>query len=204
MKQPFRARLSLTILMGSLGFGMTSATAIPHSPFPTPEALRVPKGQTLLLKAIARGAQIYTCQAKQGEPANNDQYQEPYYEWQLKAPDANLFDERNRQQGQHYSGPTWTWNDGSQVVGKVKNKVDAPEPDAIPWLLLEAQPSETSNSGILSAAKWIQRVNTTGGQPPQSGCDRASETREVRVEYTADYYFYGTRERAESTPLERN
>jgi hypothetical protein len=204
MKTSFRARLSLVVLMGSLSIGTTSAVSI--SP-PTPEELQVPKGQTLLLKTIARGDQVYTCQAKQSDPGDNNQYERQYerqYEWQLKAPDANLFDEQNRRQGQHYLGPTWAWNDGSQVVGKVKNKVDAPTPDTIPWLLLEAQPSETSASGILTTAKWIQRVNTTGGQAPQSGCDRTTENREVRVEYTADYYFYGDREQADSTPLERN
>jgi hypothetical protein len=36
--------------------------------------------------------------------------------------------------------------------------------------------------GILATAKWIQRVNTTGGKAPQSGCDRTSENHEVRVE----------------------
>jgi len=45
----------------------------------------VPDGQALLLRAAARGAQIYTCKATTAEPAA--------FEWALKAPDAELFDQ---------------------------------------------------------------------------------------------------------------
>jgi hypothetical protein len=101
--------------------------------------------------------------------------------------------------GKHYLGPTWEWQDGSKVQGKVKTKVDAPDAQAIPWLLLEAkqpvamaaQPSGTSDA--LSSVKWIQRVNTVGGKAPQTSCDRTLQNREVRSSYTADYYFYGDR-----------
>ena len=38
-------------------------------PAAVPENLRVPDGQSLLLHAAARGAQIYTCKVKAAEPA---------------------------------------------------------------------------------------------------------------------------------------
>ena len=39
-------------------------------------------------------------------------------------------------------GPTWNLNDGSAVIGEVIAKADAPEPNAIQWLLLRAKSHE--------------------------------------------------------------
>src|SRR5258705_9949827 len=61
------------------------ASAQRPQPAAVPESLRVPDGQVLLLRAAARGAQIYTCKVTTAEP--------PAFEWALKAPDAELFDQ---------------------------------------------------------------------------------------------------------------
>ena len=37
----------------------------------------------------------------------------------------------------------------------------------------------------------IQRLNTKGGKAPVSGCDSSHAGLEVRVAYSADYFFYG-------------
>jgi len=37
---------------------------------------------------------------------------------------------------------------------------------------------------------FVQRVKTGGGKAPASGCDAANAGREVRVPYTAEYFFY--------------
>jgi hypothetical protein len=92
--------------------------------------------------------------------------------------------------GQHYAGPTWEANDGSKVMGEVKAKADAPEAKTIPWLLLAAR--SHAGNGIFSQVNWIQRVNTVGGTAPTGGCDRAYQNREIGINYTADYYFYGS------------
>lgn len=146
-----------------------------------PEAIAIPGGQRVLLKAVAKGVQIYVCKPKEGA-AN-------VYEWTLKAPEANLFNDSGQVVGKHYAGPTWESTDGSKVVGKLHAKVDAPEATAIPWLLLDAKSNE--GSGVLSAVKTIQRVATVGGKAPADGCDQAHANAETRVAYGATYYMYG-------------
>jgi hypothetical protein len=146
-----------------------------------PEAIAIPAGQRVLLKALAKGVQIYACKAKEGAASS--------YEWTLKAPEAELFDDKGQKIGKHYGGPTWEAADGSKVVGKLKTKVDAPEPTAIPWLLLETK--STEGVGVLSKVTNIQRVATVGGKAPSSGCDAAHANAETRIDYTATYYMYG-------------
>jgi Protein of unknown function (DUF3455) len=150
---------------------------------PIPAPLKVPSNQSLLFKAAAKGVQIYTCSAK-SESATD-------FEWTLKAPIADLFTDRGVLLGKHYAGPTWELrSDGSKVVGVVSNKVKARQKDAIPLLLLKAK--SHPEPGILGAVNWIQRLDTVGGIAPVTGCDRARQQAEVRVPYTANYYFYRT------------
>ena len=148
---------------------------------PTPDAIALPAGTPLLLKAAAKGVQIYACKAKEGAPSA--------YEWSLKAPDAELFDDKGQKIGKHYGGPTWESTDGSKVVAKLHSKVDAPDKTAIAWLLLDVKSSE--GAGVLSKVKSIQRLQTSGGQPPATGCDAAHAGAETRVDYSATYYMYG-------------
>ena len=37
---------------------------------------------------------------------------------------------------------------------------------------------------------YVQRLNTTKGVAPATGCDAAHTAAEVSVMYSADYYFY--------------
>src|SRR2546430_3072291 len=99
-----------------------------------PENLRVPDGAPLVLRAAARGVQIYTCKPKAAEPAA--------FEWTLKAPDAELFDAAGAKMGKHYAGPTWESADGSRVVGEILQR-SAVE-GTIPWLLMRAKSTEGS------------------------------------------------------------
>lgn len=159
--------------------GCTATAQIPSIMYvQIPEGIRVSANQDLLLTVAATGDQIYTCQATADSA----------YEWTLKAPEAELFDNQRQLVGRHYGGPTWEMNDGSKVVGQLQQKVDASQADAIPWLLLQTKSQE--EEGILSQANWIQRVNTVGGKAPAEGCDSMHENQEVRVNYSADYYFY--------------
>lgn len=149
----------------------------------TPEALAAPGDQVVLMKAGARGAQIYVCKARVDAAAT--------FEWSLKAPDAELTDDKGSTIGKHYAGPTWEAADGSKVVGEKKAQADAPEAGAIPWLLLTAKSSE--GAGAMAGVKTIQRVDTHGGKTPTEGCDAARAGAEARVPYTATYYFHGAR-----------
>jgi Protein of unknown function (DUF3455) len=170
--------MGLIIVFGC-ELGITLAQAAPTENAPVPDTLQVPKDQSLLLKAAAKGSQIYTCQAS----APNQ------FAWTLKAPEAELFDEQKQPLGRHYAGPTWESKDGSKVVGQVKAKVEPSQAEAIPWLLLETKSSE--GKGIFSQVKWVQRLNTVGGKAPTEDCDSTHQNQETKVSYTADYYFYG-------------
>jgi hypothetical protein len=144
-----------------------------------PSELQVPNGQTLLSTVQAEGDQIYICQASSTNPEQ--------FEWVLKAPEAVLL-QNGKPIGKHYGGPTWESNDGSKIVGQVKNKVNAPQADAIPWLLLEVKSNQ--GNGSLSEVNWVQRIRTSGGKAPTTGCDRSTSNTTVRVGYSADYLFY--------------
>jgi Protein of unknown function (DUF3455) len=143
-----------------------------------PDKLSPPATEKLILQAHATGDQIYVCQPGP----------EQKIAWTLKAPDAQLFDAQNKVIAKHYAGPTWKNTDGSEVVGKVAARADAPDANAIPWLLLSA--ASHTGSGTFSKITFIQRVHTKGGQPPQSGCDDAHRNAETKSPYSADYYFY--------------
>jgi uncharacterized protein DUF3455 len=89
----------------------------------------------------------------------------------------------------NYAGPTWKDNDGSEVTGKATARVNSPEPDSIPWLLVTV--TGHSGEGVLSRVTTIQRINTKGGQPPPAAdCNPAKQNTEVKSGYVADYYFY--------------
>ena len=153
-----------------------------QSPLPAdvPETLKVPAGQELIFHARASGSQIYVCQpGADQKPA-----------WTLKAPEARLFDARGKEIGSHYAGPTWKHKDGSEVTGKVAARQEAPQADSIPWLLLNA--NTHTGDGMLSRVLSIQRLHTRGGQPPATAtCEESKRGSEVKVPYSADYYFYG-------------
>jgi Protein of unknown function (DUF3455) len=153
-------------------------------PTDVPENLKVPAGQELMLIARATGSQIYVCQA------GTDQR----LAWVLKAPEATLFDSRGAEIGRHYGGPTWKHKDGSEVTGKVAARQDAPQPDSIPWLLLNA--NTHTGDGIFSRISFIQRLHTKGGQPPAADtCQESKRGSEVKTPYSADYYFYAPAQR---------
>ena len=144
-----------------------------------PAAIRVPSGASLLVRFHAVGAQVYTCSASaNAAPA-----------WALKAPAAKLLDATDSQVGAHGEGPSWTSNDGSSVRGRKIAQADAPQADAIPWLLLQA--TTHGGNGAFSKVEYIQRVNTIQGKAPGSGCDAGNVGAEVSADYSADYYFYG-------------
>lgn len=145
-----------------------------------PEALKPPAGQRLSLEAVGIGVQIYECRPAKDNPER--------FEWVFKAPEADLFDKASTRIGRHYAGPTWEANDGSKVIGEIKGRDNGPDPNAIPWLLLNAK--STSGTGVFDRTLSIQRLRTVGGKAPAEGCDRTQAGIETRVAYEAGYYFY--------------
>jgi len=149
------------------------------APPTVPVTVQVPAGNVLFLVGHARGAQVYTC-ARSGEG----------YAWTLFTPAATLYDGAGRSIILHYGGPTWRAHDGSAVVGARIGTAPAPSPNAIPWLLLRATPTTPGGAGLLGRTTFIQRINTTGGVAPSTGCDAAHVGATTSVFFTADYYFY--------------
>jgi len=144
-----------------------------------PDQIKVPAGERLVFRAHATGAQIYVCQ--QGADGKS--------QWTLKGPEAQLHDRKGAVVGHHYAGPTWKHNDGSEVTGKASAKVDSPNPNSIPWLLVTA--TGHSGDGVFARVTSIQRIHTKDGQaPPAAGCDSSKLGTEAKSPYTADYYFY--------------
>jgi hypothetical protein len=144
-----------------------------------PATLQPTNGEKVVLRAHASGWQIYTCSMEpDGKP-----------KWTLKGPDAELKNGKGKVVGHHSAGPTWKYEDGSEVTGKAVAHVDSPDPDSVPWLLLTA--TGHSGTGTLSSVTSIQRLHTKGGQPPAAAeCDASKASPEARSRYTADYYFY--------------
>ena len=175
MKEQGRLAATLLIVL-FIACGNAFAGTVPE----TPENLKAPAGETLSVEAQARGVQIYECKAAAGDPAR--------FEWVFKAPEAELFGSAGKKIGKHYAGPTWESADGSKVAGAVKAKDNGPDPGAIPWLLLTAK--STSGEGVFSGVTSIQRLKTAGGKPPAEGCTQTEAGKELRVPYTATYYFY--------------
>ena len=148
-----------------------------------PAPLRVSATDLSRRQTHGVGVQVYQCRGNKDDAAR--------FQWQLKEPAANLFDKAGHKIGRHYAGPTWEADDGSKVIGEVVARADSPDPNAVAWLLLSAK--STSGNGIFQGVRFVQRLHTAGGNAPAGGCDQASAGSEVRVPYSADYWFYAAK-----------
>ena len=80
----------------------------------------------------------------------------------------------------HQSGP-----DGNGAV--------TVDPKAVAWLLLDVVGSQNGPTGgdKLTATTFVQRLNTSGGLAPSTGCSSLTDVgNQAFVPYTADYFFY--------------
>jgi hypothetical protein len=164
-------------LIGLLA-GCAASSSMKTDDIPAP--LRVPTDSVVTLRAHAAGVQIYRCRADKDDAAR--------VEWILKEPEADLFDHAGNKIGRHYAGPTWEATDGSKVTGEVVARANSPDANAVAWLLLSAK--ETSGTGVFGHVRFVQRLRTVGGNPPSDGCNQASVGTELRVSYSAEYWFY--------------
>jgi hypothetical protein len=149
----------------------------------TPDATLPPATAHVRYTLVGHGVQIYRCTASPDAPT-------PTFQWTLEGPEAALFDPAKHEQvGTHTAGPTWTWNDGSAITGKVLQKQPSPDPAAIPWLLLEAH-ALGDKTGALTGIAFVRRSDTQAGAAPATGCDAANRDNQLRVPYEATYTFY--------------
>ncbi|MFO1327805.1 MAG: DUF3455 domain-containing protein [Rubrivivax sp.] len=157
----------------ALAVALLSACAVVN------DALDPGLDQRPLTTVAARGVQIYECRVASAGAAPA---------WAFVAPDAELLDRQGRSVGTHGAGPHWTARDGSRVDGRVAARRDAPQPGAIPWLLLHTRSNGTD--GVWSRVTAIQRLHTEGGVAPAQGCDAARLGQRAQVPYRADYRLF--------------
>ena len=168
-------------------------------PPPLPAAIQVPAGNKLFLVGHAVGTQNYVCL-----PLGDG------VKFTLFTPQATLFsDGKQEQVTTHYFSPnpaqdnairaTWQHSrDTSTVWAEVQDNHSSTDPafvapGAIPWLLLTVVGFKDGPTGgdLLSGTKFIQRLNTSGGVAPATGCSSPTDVgNKAFVPYTADYYFY--------------
>ena len=138
----------------------------------------------LFLVLHAEGVQKYTCQ--------------PNGTWLFTDPEATLYKTTGAQRpiGTHFlnfaSGrPVWELNDGSSVEA-ARTQSASGGTGNIPWLLLQAVVTTEGEGGDrLTGTTWVQRLNTSGGVAPAGACTPGAR---VRVDYSADYFFWSADE----------
>jgi len=170
----------------------------------------VPEGNKLFLGTHAVGTQNYVCKPSGAGVA-----------YVLFTPQATLFGEDGGQVITHFNSPnplepntdpkvvapegtiraTWQYRDTSRVWAKIhandpvtgkKGAVTVNE-SAIAWLLLDRVGSLKGPTGgdKLFGTTFVQRLNTTGGLAPKTGCSSLTDLGNTAfVPYTADYFFY--------------
>ncbi len=170
-----------------------SLSAAKVTPPPVPPALQPPVGNEAFLKGHAIGTQNYLCLSFGADTA-----------WTLITPQATLFSDNDKQIMTHFRSPnpledgtarlTWQDSDDTSAVWTVPSAIGASRADAIPWQLVRvvgAQNGPVGGDDKLAQTTFIQRLNTSGGVAPSTGCARPSDVnREAFVPYEADYFFY--------------
>ena len=174
------------------------APAGPAAAAKVPDTL-VPEGATPYLRAHAIGTQNYVCVVTGSGPA-----------WKFVGPQATLFVGLRpyvQQLTTHFLSPnpdesgiaraTWQGSfDSSRVWARAVKTVDDTTvigTGNIPWLLLQRVGSQRGPTGgsLLSQATFDQRINTTGGVPPATGCSAATDAGAMAlVPYGTDYVFF--------------
>ena len=164
------------------------ATSSSTGPTTQPTAGWITPPGRVVLRVRAKGVQIY-----RAETGLDGQMK-----WTLVGPEAELRDAAGQVVGKHYkgdAGPMWEHADGSKVVGKKRpgGERKSPHPDSVPELQLDAKAAPGGPAGVLSKVSFIERLDTTGGQPPAATPSTAIGE-EARSPYTAEYVFYAPRE----------
>jgi len=210
MKKFMFVTLAMILVLSAFSLQARPARAAGDiTPPPLPADLApVPAGNKLFLGTHAVGTQNYVCKPSGAGVA-----------YVLFTPEATLFGEDGGQVITHNFSPnpfepntdpkvvangtiraTWQYRDTSRVWAKVhateqngKKGAVTVDQTAIAWLLLDGVGSLNGPTGgdKLTGTTFVQRLNTTGGLAPSTGCSSLTDIgNQVFVDYTADYFFY--------------
>jgi len=186
------------------------AYAADLTPPPVPDNIRVDPPNEVFLIGHAVGTQNYICLPSSTSPSG--------FAFSLFTPQATLFSDNEKQVITHFFSPNLNPSDPSEVLGTIRatwqdsqdtsvvwaamvpggsatHDTDPAfvEEGAVAWLKLGAVGTRDGPKGgdTLADTTFVQRVNTSGGLAPSTGC--ASSTNvgtRAFVPYTADYVFY--------------
>ncbi|MEV6826538.1 DUF3455 domain-containing protein [Amycolatopsis sp. NPDC051102] len=161
-------RMTMALAVGALlvGGAATASASPAHST--VPDAIKVPDGNRHLATYHGEGVQIYGC-------TNGA--------WALIQP-AAVLSKHGKPVAIHSKGPVWTSTVDGSTVGAAA-AANAPQPDAIPQLLLKA--NLNTGDGVFGKVTYIQRLGTRGGVAPAGTCAAGAQT---AVPYSADYAFW--------------
>ena len=194
-----RILLNACAVVLGVAFGLSlpqPAHADHVTPPRVPSTIQVPAGAKAFLEGHAVGTQNYICL-----PSASG------FAWTLFGPQATLFKDNGGQIITHFLSPnpdengtpraTWQHSkDTSSLWAAAIASSSDPKfvaPGAIPWLLLQVvgdQPGPTGGDQLLKTTH-IQRLNTSGGVAPSTGCTRSTDVgKKALVPYTTDYVFY--------------
>lgn len=195
-------RLLLIACVAALAGALTTSVPQPaHAnpdlvPPPVPPNLEVPARNKVFLVGHAAGTQQYVCL-----------FSGSSFDWAFFGPQATLFKNKNKQIITHFLSPnpfeggtaraTWQQSNDTSIVWAASIASSSASqfvaPGAIPWLLLQVvgdQPGPTGGDR-LTRTTFIQRLNTSGGVAPLSGCTALADIgKKALVPYTADYFFH--------------
>jgi len=202
----------IRILLTACATALAVAIALPQAayavtPPPVPANIQVPAGNEAFLVGHGVGTQNYVCVPSGSGVA-----------FVLSTPQATLFSDDGKQITTHFFSPdpfenntnpavvaagairvTWQHSrDTSTVWGQVKPGDASSDPafvapNAIPWLKVTATGADQGPAGgaALTATTFIQRLNTSGGVAPSTGCNSSTDLGHLAfVPYTADYFFF--------------
>ena len=192
-----------TYLAAVMGACLALPPAPVHAADPLPTDITVPAGNELFLVGHAIGTQNYTCVAVPSDEGL-------MFSWVPFGPQATLFNDRGAQLTTHFlsanpdedgkARPTWqSSRDTSAVWGEpiaLTSDSSKVEPGAIPWLLLRVVGREGRPTGSrhLARTSFIQRINTSGGVAPATGCAEDENIGDkALVPYSTDYLFFRAR-----------
>jgi hypothetical protein len=177
------------------------------TPPPVPADIQVEAGNTAFLEGHGVGTQNYICLPCPNPITPAAMCPASGFAFALFTPQATLFNDHDKQVTTHFFSPnpfengtiraTWQHSrDTSTVWGGRAISSSDPDfvaPDAIPWLLLPVAGAQEGPTGghRLTATTFIQRLNTSGGVAPSTGCASSTDVgARAFVPYTADYFFY--------------
>jgi hypothetical protein len=146
-----------------------------------PADVPVIAGEQFAFAWAATGTQSFECVAKKAKPDE--------FEWDYVAPAAQLRDAQARPTGTYGTGPTWTAQDGSALIGKIRERRTTES--GPPVLIFDVKAKEAA--GVLAAVSSVARMHMQGGAAPSAGCKQSELGQRASAPYTASYYFYTKR-----------